>query len=450
MSDQTTEAGTNSNGSAGKSNKAGWGCWWFFILVIVVGGLLWFNLELDPKKVIERVAGFFNKVPCFIALAMLAVLWCVYRWWTENASLLDLIRGKDNKYSISKGQFLLWTVLVFFSYVSIFAALAGKHLLWKFITGVIHGGLVDLPSNLLLAMGLSVTTVLAAKGITVDQISSGTVAKDPVNPNEAKYGDLLKDDDGVIDLSKVQMMGWTMIGLATYLTSVMRMVHHIGTDTIQVVNGKISLPDIDATLMVLMGLGQGTYLVKKMITTATPAISGIKGCAPGTALLGGELEISGSGFGNEKSGSMITLNGMNTNFQISTWSATSIKLLLSDGALQLLPGQVNLCVVVSNQQSNTVVLKVVRAAKISGVVPEGDGLRVEGSGLGTLQPKTDSRVADGIRLNGKPVELSSSDWSDSAIMLHKLDAEVVKKGAKVKIALIVDGETLPEVEFAVP
>jgi hypothetical protein len=61
---------------------------------------------------------------------------------------------------------------------------------------------------LLLAMGLSVTTALAAKGITVSQLINPTAAEQNVDPSDAHMSDLVEDDGGAVNLTKVQMLGW--------------------------------------------------------------------------------------------------------------------------------------------------------------------------------------------------------------------------------------------------
>ena len=65
------------------------------------------------------------------------------------------------------------------------------------------------------------------------------------------------------DLSKVQMIGWTLIAVGSYIINVIHQIDQIHTNP----NYVSQLPDIDAALMVLMGLAQGAYLGKKLVTT---------------------------------------------------------------------------------------------------------------------------------------------------------------------------------------
>ena len=409
----------------------------------------WFESWMEP------VATFCHKAPFFVGSGMLVVLWLFYRLLSGNASPLELIRGTDKRFSVSKCQFLLWTLLVFFSYTSIVAAAIGKHLM-SLLTILPPGaaadghsatasvglaGMMSMPQNLLLAMGLSVTTALAAKGITVSQIDNGAASRDHIDADQAALGDMLKDNGGDIDLSKVQLIGWTMIGLATYFASVVRMVHQIGLGKMS--EKLITLPDIDSSLMVLMGLGQGTYLVKKMIKSSTPAVATAKGSCPAGGRLGGEVTLTGSGFGGSKGDSVLTFKGSNADFPIKNWSDTSITFILPDDKPDIVPGPARIGVIVSNQPSNTVPLTVLRAPKISGASLAGSTLTITGSGFGTPQPKTGSTAADSITINGKPVAAVSS-WNDTKIELANPDAATVKAGSDVKIVLTVDGETLPE------
>jgi hypothetical protein len=135
-----------------------------------------------------------------------------------------------------------------------------------------------IPSNLLLAMGFSATTLAAAKAITVAYVANGRVSKAADN-----LGGIFTDDTGQSDLAKTQLVGWTFIGVVIYLFGLFRADPAKG------------LPDIDASLMVLMGLGHGAYVGKKLVTTDTPQLLGITPLArPGRA-----VEIVGAGFGTQ-------------------------------------------------------------------------------------------------------------------------------------------------------
>ena len=75
--------------------------------------------------------------------------------------------------------------------------------------------------------------------------------------------------------------------------------------------------------MVLMGLGQGAYLGKKLVTTSTPRLSGVSpsvvaaGTSPTVTLSGAAL---GDGVGDQ-----VLLDGMPLSMPPSSWSDTNIQ-----------------------------------------------------------------------------------------------------------------------------
>jgi hypothetical protein len=108
---------------------------------------------------------------------------------------------------------------------------------------------------------LSAMTLTAAKGVTVGYVNSGRLTKPAaVTAADRSISRLLTDDSGHPDLTKIQMMAWTVLTGAIYLSRVMQLTYaniHRDADLLQ-------MPDIDKSLMLLMGLGQGTYLGKKV------------------------------------------------------------------------------------------------------------------------------------------------------------------------------------------
>jgi hypothetical protein len=199
-------------------------------------------------------------------------------------------------------------VVVVFAYVAIWAARA------------LEGNfdpITEIPQNLLIAMGLSVTTMAAAKAITVSYVTSGRVIKTGASPSDKKdtgVGPIVSSDERVPDLSKIQMLVWTLIAIVIYFFAV---VDQIGSGH--------ALPDIDAALMVLMGLGQGAYLGKKLVTTVTPRLTGL---SPGEGNPGTEISITGMAFGTEQHGSLIIMEGAPLHPQNVVWADTQIRFTL--------------------------------------------------------------------------------------------------------------------------
>lgn len=268
---------------------------------------------------------------------VLLVFWLLYRILTGKWNPWKLVEGADGRPSTSKFQWFLWTVVVIFSYTTIFVARAR--------TGDFEI-ISNIPQNLLVAMGLSVTTMAAAKGITVSQLTIGRVTKTKVNAPSARLGFLVLDDDGFPDLSKIQMVAWTLIAIGVYF---IRLQHEIHTASFQ-------LPEIDSALMVLMGLGQGAYLGKKLTTTKPKIVPKLTGLSPGSGKPQTEVMISGDLFGEKQNGSLLLIDDKPLPPEpLLDWHNTMIKFIIpakqSDGS-DWLPGQrITIGVIVDGQES---------------------------------------------------------------------------------------------------
>jgi len=261
--------------------------------------------------------------PYVFGISVLLVLWLFYWMLTGTCNPWKLVDGADGRPSTSKLQWFLWTVVIIFSYTAVSCSSGFKTI-------------SNIPPNVLIAMGLSVTTMAAAKGITVSYVDNRKIVKSNVQKdktdqtavrgNKAKQtvvqeykrdptagpGSLVQDDDGFPDLSKIQMLVWTLIAVAFYLLR-----------TVQAIQGKESeLPDIDAALMVLMGLGQGAYLGKKLTTTRVPRLTGL---SPGSGNPGIEITIMGASFGDTQGGSLITIDGNPIHPEVSSWQDAQVK-----------------------------------------------------------------------------------------------------------------------------
>jgi hypothetical protein len=250
--------------------------------------------------------------PYLIAFGVLLLLWILYWLATQRWNPLAVVVGADGRPSTSKLQFWLWTLVALFSYVALYAARVNNgHL----------EAIGDIPRNLLLAMGFSIVTATAAKGITVSQLQSGNLVKLPAPSDTSSVGPVVKDDSGALDLSKIQLLAWTLVAIGVYLVNV---VNAVGAVTQQ---SAAKLPDIDAALMVLMGIGQGAYLGKKLVTTDTPGITGL---VPSSGKVGTEVTVRGQSFGAAQGGSLITLDGTPSVADVTLWSDSQVKFKFPD------------------------------------------------------------------------------------------------------------------------
>jgi hypothetical protein len=110
-----------------------------------------------------------------------------------------------------------------------------------------------------------------------------------------------QSDSERLDLSKAPMLAWTVIAIGTFLYGFLANYHGYvactgGSDA------KQCFPDIDTALMVLMGLGQGTYLGGKLVATDPSIVDSITAVVKdkilsitlaGKNLVGGSLTVNG-------------------------------------------------------------------------------------------------------------------------------------------------------------
>ena len=99
-------------------------------------------------------------------LAGLAVLWLIVRIATGKHPWA-LVIGEDGRPSTSKFQMIIWTAAVVFAFLAIFQI--------RFSSGY-RQVLPDVPTNLLIAMGISVATAVSAKSIAVGAQSKADAA----------------------------------------------------------------------------------------------------------------------------------------------------------------------------------------------------------------------------------------------------------------------------------
>ena len=262
-----------------------------------------------------------------------------------GGALLGLIEGADGRFSTSKFQWLLWTIVAVFSYAVVFTS------------NVLHGdfhALSAIPANLLIAMGLSTVTMASAKGITVHQVANDKIVKPPVASGEGKVSALVKDDDGYADLSKIQMIAWTLIAIGVYIVRLVHQVNGAGA-------APLALPDIDTALMVLMGLSQGAYLGKKAVSTVASMAPQIAGLLPSSGAAGSKVTVVGTALGlnGAADGSTLTIDTKPftpPNGQTPDWTDTRITFTIPPQQLNGQPWEAGqrilIGVIVNAQESN--------------------------------------------------------------------------------------------------
>jgi len=167
---------------------------------------------------------------------------------TDGGNFLNIIRADYWVPSLSLFQFLVWTIVISFSYV------------WISVIRLLGDGIpfsTEIPPNLYLLLGISVAVPLISVGYTKSRYKPDTPAKPP--KPLPPFGMMLKHK-GKIALNRFQMFLWTIISVVLYLSVVVGAVTEVGVDV-----ATLSLPDIDPTLLYLMGLSQTGYLGGRVV-----------------------------------------------------------------------------------------------------------------------------------------------------------------------------------------
>lgn len=188
-------------------------------------------------------------VSCVVIAVILLLAHALVR--TDGGNFLNIIRADYWVPSLSLFQFLVWTVVISFSYVWITTI--------RFFSGDLTFA-TEIPSNLYLLLGISVAVPLISIGYTKSTYKPETPAKPP--EKLPPFGMMLKHK-GKIALNRFQMFLWTIVSVFLYLSVVVGTVY--GVDA-----AALSLPDIDPTLLYLMGLSQTGYLGGRLVGEEKP------------------------------------------------------------------------------------------------------------------------------------------------------------------------------------
>jgi hypothetical protein len=188
----------------------------------------------------------------FIALAALMLIFAALVGWgiTGNVGGLLMDPTKGRRMSLSRLQVLAWTFLVLSAYLNAFMVN---------ISGGFPNPLdVDIPGELLVAMGISVGSLVGAKIVLAVKESNDPTAvyKSPA----ARWGDLFQGDTpetaGSLDLGKIQLFYITIALVLGYAIVVATGFAHV-TSKIE------SLPQLDQAFVALLAISHAGYLTTK-------------------------------------------------------------------------------------------------------------------------------------------------------------------------------------------
>ena len=165
----------------------------------------------------------------------------------QNYNVLQVLflESETNTYSLSKFQFYCWTVAALFGYAYlVIGRMLVQHLGWPDIPGTLPG---------IVAIGAG--TAIGSQFVTTVRGPKGSGAEPP------NLSDLVSSG-GVVAADRVQMLVWTVFGVAVFLLSVVQQ----GPGTIA---GLTPVPD---GMLYMMGLSSLGYLGGKLARKPGPVI----------------------------------------------------------------------------------------------------------------------------------------------------------------------------------
>ena len=167
------------------------------------------------------------------------------RTWNLATSLL--VEADTQSYSLSKMQFLLWTLTTIYGYTYLYIA-------HTWVQGL--PGIPDIQNQFPWEVALSAGTTL------VSQASNRVLGGKGSGPLKPHLSDLISAG-GTMAPGRLQFFSWTLVGIAAYLSSV------FATDP-TIVNG---LPTIPPELLTVSGISSLAYLGSRAVSGPGPVLS---------------------------------------------------------------------------------------------------------------------------------------------------------------------------------
>jgi 3',5'-cyclic AMP phosphodiesterase CpdA len=217
----------------------------FFLTLILVGIVLGLAGNLNPpadltpdQAAARRNESWIHKLAKWPARALA-------RTWNLATSLL--VEADTQSYSLSKMQFLLWTLTTIYGYTYLYIA-------HTWVQGL--PGIPDIQNQFPWEVALSAGTTL------VSQASNRVLGGKGSGPLRPHLSDLISAG-GTMAPGRLQFFSWTLVGIAAYLSSV------FATDP-NIVNG---LPTIPPELLTVSGISSLAYLGSRAVSGPGPVLS---------------------------------------------------------------------------------------------------------------------------------------------------------------------------------
>ncbi len=191
----------------------------------------------------------------------------IFLWWGISAVVLVVAAGRAGRgaqgsvlgifldsrgrFSLSQFQMVLWTVVVLSLLAGVFLA--------RVFRGVSNPLNITIPSELLIAMGISVGSTVTATAIKAGKDLRNILV---IGRNQPKFSQVYLAEEGtteVVDVTKFQNFWLTMIAVSGYLAAAASMIRivPIGADP-------YPLSGFNTTLLTLLGISHAGYLAGKL------------------------------------------------------------------------------------------------------------------------------------------------------------------------------------------
>lgn len=255
-------------------NQKKWGPWHSFALVIIIAAMVVSSVSRPSNH--RQTTWVLNLILLFIFILIAG--------YGVTGRLSGLLIDNRNKWSLSRLQMILWTVVVLSAYFT--AALS------NIVQNLPNPLDINIPEQLWVLMGISTTSLIGSplilsnkkekkpeknekkktlnnlalqKGFDLEEIKGQVDSVGQVVVNEhikdAGISDLFKGEEtgnaAYLDLGKIQMLFFTIILIIVYSVSIFSTIK--GTGKIE------GFPILDSSMIALLGISHGGYLINKAV-----------------------------------------------------------------------------------------------------------------------------------------------------------------------------------------
>ena len=278
-----------------------------------------------------------NSIFIAFLLTILVVIaaWLIFSRGNKPYAFWDLARDSAGYPSLARFQFLVWTMVVIFSFTTVS--------LIRLFSGVLDiPGVI--PQNLLTLMGISVAVTPTSAYVSSKKY--GESMYEELSVEEIRKEKKKKKWEGILlenhrpSLTRFQMFSWTVLSVFLYLSLLLSSMRALDQTTIR----SFVLPDVEFTLVMLMGLSQGAYVGGKYVA---PTKMDIIGIYPKEVESKGKASIRGVNFGTEKG--IVIIGRWTIDSRKIEWDENRIDITLPDMA----PGEYEVTVLVGTREAKT-------------------------------------------------------------------------------------------------